>query len=97
MVSDNSKKEGIILINKPSGMTSHDVVDFIRKKFKIQRVGHAGTLDPEAKGLLVMLLGRYTKYFSKFVDFDKEYKGIMKLGDWSKIGILKFPIPFFSL
>jgi tRNA pseudouridine55 synthase len=74
------KEEGIILVDKPQGVTSHDVVDCVRKKFGIKRVGHAGTLDPLADGLLIILVGSYTKLFSKFVNFDKEYLGVLKLG-----------------
>ncbi len=65
--------DGILVVNKPSGITSHDVVDFIRRKFNIKRVGHAGTLDPMATGVLVMLLGKATKLSSTFMSDDKEY------------------------
>lgn len=77
----DNKKEGIILVNKPKGITSHDVVDIVRRRLKIKRVGHAGTLDPLAEGLLIILVGRYTKFFSKFVSLDKEYTGTLKLGE----------------
>ena len=72
--------EGIIVVNKPPGITSHDVVGFIRRKFKMRRVGHAGTLDPLATGVLVMLLGRSTKLFDRFVAFDKSYRATLRLG-----------------
>ncbi len=72
--------EGILVINKQPGMTSHDVVSIIRKKFKMRRVGHAGTLDPLATGVLVILLGPATKLFDKFVNFDKAYNATLKLG-----------------
>ena len=72
--------EGILLINKPNGLTSHDVVKVVRKKLGIKRVGHAGTLDPLATGVLVVLLGRSTKLFDKFVSFDKVYRATMILG-----------------
>lgn len=65
--------DGILVVNKPSGITSHDVVDFIRRKFNIKRVGHAGTLDPLATGVLVMLLGKATKLSNTFLNDDKEY------------------------
>jgi len=65
--------DGILVVNKPSGITSHDVVDFIRRKFNIKRVGHAGTLDPLATGVLVMLLGKATKLSNTFINDDKEY------------------------
>ena len=63
--------QGIVLVNKPAGITSHDVVGFVRRTFKMRRVGHAGTLDPMATGVLVILLGNSTKLFDKFVAFDK--------------------------
>ncbi|MFH1692634.1 MAG: tRNA pseudouridine(55) synthase TruB [Candidatus Omnitrophota bacterium] len=73
-------KEGILIVDKPAGMTSHDVVDVARKKLKTRRVGHSGTLDPVATGVLVLLVGKATKLFSKFVHFDKEYEATLKLG-----------------
>jgi len=76
-----SAKNGILLIDKPCGVTSHDVVDMVRRALNTRRVGHAGTLDPLAEGLLVMLVGRSTKLFPKFVNFDKEYFGVLKLGE----------------
>ena len=72
--------EGIIIIDKPSGITSHDVVTHIRRRFKIKRVGHAGTLDPLATGVLVALVGRATKLFDQFVTFDKAYQATLRLG-----------------
>lgn len=78
--------EGILVIDKPQNITSHDVVDFVRKKFGIKRVGHSGTLDPLATGVLVILIGRYTKLFNKFVDFDKEYMATLTLGITTSTG-----------
>ncbi len=72
--------EGVIVVNKPPGITSHDVVGFIRRKFKMRRVGHAGTLDPLATGVLVMLLGKSTKLFDRFVAYDKSYRATLRLG-----------------
>ncbi|MCA9398707.1 MAG: tRNA pseudouridine(55) synthase TruB [Candidatus Omnitrophica bacterium] len=72
--------EGILVINKPDGMTSHDVVAKMRKKFNIKKVGHAGTLDPLATGVLVILLGKATKLFDEFIAFDKAYRATMVLG-----------------
>lgn len=80
------QKSGIILVNKPQGITSHDVVDIVRKKLNIRQVGHAGTLDPLAQGLLVILVGKATKLFSKFVNCDKEYIGVLKLGQTTTTG-----------
>ena len=72
--------KGIVVVNKPSGMTSHDVVSVVRRKFGMRRVGHAGTLDPLATGVLVILLGEATKLFQKFEAFDKAYRATMILG-----------------
>lgn len=80
------KKEGIIFVDKPKGITSHDVVDVVRKRLKTKRVGHAGTLDPLAEGLLIILVGKCTKLFSKFANFDKEYLGVLKLGEVTTTG-----------
>lgn len=72
--------QGIMVVNKPLGITSHDVVAFVRRKFKMRRVGHAGTLDPMATGVLVILLGQSTRLFDKFVAFDKSYRATLRLG-----------------
>lgn len=72
--------QGIIVVDKPSGMTSHDVVSRVRRKLGMRRVGHAGTLDPLATGVLVILLGQSTKLFDKFVSFDKAYAATLMLG-----------------
>src|SRR3989304_6257703 len=71
---------GIVIVNKRSGMTSHDVVQEVRKKLGMRRVGHAGTLDPLATGVLIILLGKSTKLFDQFVKFDKAYRATLILG-----------------
>ncbi|OGZ57476.1 MAG: tRNA pseudouridine(55) synthase TruB [Candidatus Spechtbacteria bacterium RIFCSPLOWO2_12_FULL_38_22] len=72
----------MLLINKPSGPTSHDIVDEVRKITKERRVGHAGTLDPFAEGLLIVLVGREeTKQQSKFLSMDKIYEAVLVLGE----------------
>lgn len=73
--------DGAILIDKPSGPTSHDVVDAIRRKFGIKKVGHCGTLDPNATGLLIIVLGRGTKLSEKLMSDDKVYEGDIKFGE----------------
>lgn len=73
--------DGALLIDKPPGPTSHDVVEAIRRKFQIKKVGHCGTLDPNATGLLVLLLGRATKLSEKLMAADKVYEGNIKLGE----------------
>lgn len=72
--------EGILLVDKPQDWTSHDVCAFVRKRFKIKKVGHAGTLDPLATGLLVLLLGNATKQSNALSSNDKVYEGIFQLG-----------------
>jgi tRNA pseudouridine55 synthase len=72
--------DGIILVDKPSGLTSHDVVDRIRRHFRFEKVGHAGTLDPQATGLLVIMIGRGTKLADLLLAGDKTYDGAMHLG-----------------
>lgn len=72
---------GVLIVDKEKNMTSHDVVDFVRKKFNIKKVGHAGTLDPNATGVLVLLLGKATKLSDKFLQEYKEYEAEMKLGE----------------
>ena len=79
-------KSGILLIDKPQGLTSHDVVNAVRKKLKMKRIGHAGSLDPLATGLLVVLVGEATKQFNRFVNFDKEYIATLKLGEATHSG-----------
>lgn len=76
-----SALDGAILIDKPAGPTSHDVVDAIRRKFGIKKVGHCGTLDPNATGLLIIVLGRGTKLSEKLMSDDKVYEGTVKFGE----------------
>ncbi|MBI3316720.1 MAG: tRNA pseudouridine(55) synthase TruB [Candidatus Omnitrophica bacterium] len=74
------KIEGILLVDKPQGWTSHDVCHFVRKRFQIKKVGHAGTLDPLATGLLVLLIGQATKSSQPLSASDKTYQGVLELG-----------------
>jgi tRNA pseudouridine55 synthase len=66
--------DGVLVIDKPAGMTSHDVVDRIRKRFGTRRVGHAGTLDPDATGVLILGLGRATRFLSYAQASIKRYR-----------------------
>lgn len=76
--------EGIFAVNKPIGMTSHDVVALVRRKTGVKRVGHGGTLDPLAEGVLVIAVGREnTKRLEEFVKGEKEYIAQIKLGAYS--------------
>lgn len=72
--------DGILLVDKPSNCTTHDMVDFVRKKFRIKKVGHCGTLDPLATGLVILTLERGTKIQDLLMSEDKVYEGILALG-----------------
>ncbi len=77
---DPDRFDGVLVVDKPSGPTSHDVVDLVRRRFRIPKVGHGGTLDPMATGLLIILLGKGTKLSDRFMGTDKTYIGAMRLG-----------------
>jgi tRNA pseudouridine55 synthase len=72
--------DGVLPVDKAAGMTSHDVVALVRRRLQIKKVGHCGTLDPIATGLLLLTLGRGTKIQDLLMSEDKEYAGTMKLG-----------------
>jgi tRNA pseudouridine55 synthase len=72
--------EGVLLVDKPTDHTSHDVVARLRGKLHMKRVGHAGTLDPMATGLLVILLGKATRLSQYLMSVDKEYEGTIEFG-----------------
>lgn len=74
-------RDGILNIDKPSGWTSHDVVAKIRGLLRVKKVGHAGTLDPEATGVLPICFGKGTKVVSFFMDAEKEYDAVLRLGE----------------
>ncbi len=72
---------GLLIINKPSGITSHDVVNVVRRLANTQRVGHTGTLDPLATGVLVVLVGAATRLAQFIDDNDKAYRAVVRLGE----------------
>src|SRR6202011_3634756 len=72
--------DGLLLVDKASGITSHDVVALVRRRLGAQKVGHCGTLDPLATGLLMLVVGKATKIQDLLMAEDKEYAGTMKLG-----------------
>ena len=72
--------EGVLLVDKPQGLTSHDVVYHLRRKLQIKKIGHAGTLDPMATGVLVMLIGKATRISQYLMSVDKVYEGEATLG-----------------
>ncbi len=74
------KTDAVLLVDKPKGWTSFDVVNMVRNRFNIPKVGHCGTLDPAASGLLVLMLGKFTKLSQKFSGEDKVYQSEILLG-----------------
>ncbi len=79
---NNSREiDGVLLVDKAPGMTSHDVVAIARRSLGTKKIGHCGTLDPLATGLLILVLGRATKIQDLLMGEDKEYIGTMKLGE----------------
>src|SRR3954470_3815840 len=80
-MQDFSALDGALLIDKPAGPTSHDIVDANRRNFGIKKVGHCGTLDPNATGLLIIVLGKGTKLSEKLMGGDKVYEGTIKFGE----------------
>lgn len=77
---NQNQPAGVLLVDKPRGITSHDVVDRVRRIFRMKKVGHAGTLDPMATGLLIILVGKATKISQYLMSLDKEYDGTFRLG-----------------
>src|SRR5437868_11108013 len=75
-----STPDGVLLVDKAGGMTSHDVVALVRRQLGIKKVGHCGTLDPIATGLLLITIGRGTKVQDLLMSEDKEYVGTLTLG-----------------
>jgi tRNA pseudouridine55 synthase len=80
MLVQPKELEGVLLVDKPTDHTSHDVIARLRGILKMRRIGHAGTLDPMATGVLVVLLGKATKASQYLMSLDKEYTGTIKLG-----------------
>ncbi|HRP05756.1 MAG TPA: hypothetical protein PLV87_12665, partial [Opitutaceae bacterium] len=81
MIGIQKDLDGILLIDKPTDHTSHDVVARVRRKLGMKRIGHAGTLDPMATGLMIMLVGKATSASQYLISLDKEYSGTIKLGE----------------
>src|SRR5260221_1211369 len=78
--------DGVLPIDKPAGMSSHDVVAAVRRSLGGVRTGHAGTLDPFATGLLLVLVGRATKAQSALMALPKSYETVARLGALSSTG-----------
>lgn len=94
---------GVLLVDKEPGMTSHDVVAIARRSLGIKKIGHCGTLDPLATGLLILVVGRGTKVQDLLMSEDKEYEGTMQLGvetssqDRDGEVVAEKPVPEFSI
>jgi len=73
-------RDGVLNLNKPAGWTSHDVVARLRKVLGVRKIGHAGTLDPPATGVLPILVGKGTRVAELLIDWDKEYEAVLRLG-----------------
>ena len=82
-MSDSLSKAGILLIDKERGPTSHDVVASLRRLLGIRRIGHSGTLDPMATGLMVMCVGNFTRLNPWLTRADKTYEATIRLGSTS--------------
>lgn len=94
--------EGILLVHKPAAVTSHDVVQLVRRKLSLKRVGHTGTLDPMARGLLVLLVGAATKHQRELQAHEKTYEAVLQLGTQTDTGdatgrpVHSGPVPFLD-
>lgn len=78
--------DGLLIINKPKGYTSHDVVNVLRKTLNTRKIGHTGTLDPNATGVLPILVGTATKISKYLIEHDKTYIATIKLGEKTDTG-----------
>lgn len=81
--SENNKYNGLLLLDKPLYMSSHQAVGFLRNKLNMRQIGHAGTLDPMATGLLILMVGKATKTSQYLILDNKGYQGTIKLGEIS--------------
>jgi tRNA pseudouridine55 synthase len=80
MQEPENSRDHLLLVNKPAGWTSFDVVAKLRNVLHIRKIGHAGTLDPMATGLLILCTGKKTKEMEQFIGLEKEYRASMRLG-----------------
>lgn len=99
-MNDGDDMDGILVIHKNAGMTSHDVVAQLRRILHIKKIGHSGTLDPQATGVLLVLVGKACKALPYLEDTDKEYVAEMRLGEtrdtddiWGEVTQTKSVIP----
>ena len=88
--------DGFINLNKPKNFTSHDAVNLVRKIFQIKKVGHGGTLDPAAEGVLPVAIGRATKFIEYLADCDKTYRAEIFIAEYFGGVCSISPIKFFA-
>lgn len=79
-MSELLQQDNIYLADKPLDRTSFDIVATFKRAFNLKKIGHSGTLDPRATGLLILCSGKKTKLINDFIDYDKEYNGIIRIG-----------------
>src|SRR5688572_18545883 len=80
MMEQKKSSDGVVLVDKKAGFTSHDVVERFRRRAKIKKVGHTGTLDPLATGLLVLCVGKATRLQAYLMGMEKTYEGTIQFG-----------------
>ena len=81
---ENEYENKIILVDKPINITSADAVYILKRKLRLKKAGHAGTLDPRATGLLIICTDKMTKKINEFVECEKEYEGVIRIGAETK-------------
>lgn len=103
-IFNEPQQSGLLLIDKPADFSSHDIIAIVRRILKTKKIGHSGTLDPMATGLLVLLIGRQaTRQQDRFLRLSKTYQGILKLGEetasWDAYSevVKTCPVPPLSL
>src|SRR2546427_7732940 len=77
---ETKKTDGVLLVDKKAGITSHDAVETFRRRSRIKKVGHTGTLDPLATGLLVLCVGKATRLQAYLMGMEKTYEGMIQFG-----------------
>src|SRR6187549_2381500 len=80
MMEQKKSADGVVLVDKKTGITSHDVVETFRRRAKFKKVGHTGTLDPLATGLLVLCVGKATRLQAYLMGMEKTYEGVIQFG-----------------
>lgn len=82
--SNEKYSDKIFLIDKPLDFTSADIVRIFKREFKLKKAGHSGTLDPKATGLLIICSDKMTKKINEYIEYDKEYEGVIRIGAKTK-------------